>query len=257
MRLGLSSAAAPVAPLGELLDACVRRGLTALELERGHGHGVGPELSTDATADVARTVRGAGVRLAGYRLTPAEETRAEPDPRPASATAAADGASRARAWAGFAAVLEVPLLVSLDPRGAGMLERLTALGTDVLAVLPADPFAVDPAVLDAARGLPLAWDADPAAGLAAVAPRVLDRWGHRLRHIRLHGGGPEATEQEGRGVGALMARLALSGYAGTVALAPSSPRYRVIWDAWLGRRGGWGCGSRSEDRSLVSLASDR
>ncbi|MFW6331581.1 MAG: hypothetical protein ACOC3J_07650 [Gemmatimonadota bacterium] len=31
---------------------------------------------------------------------------------------------------------------------------------------------------------------------------------------------------------------------------------RVIWDAWLGRRGGWGCGSKVEDRTLVSLGGD-
>ena len=35
-------------------------------------------------------------------------------------------------------------------------------------------------------------------------------------------------------------------------LAPSSTRYRVAWETWLGRRGGWGCGSSGE-RSLTAL----
>ena len=40
---------------------------------------------------------------------------------------------------------------------------------------------------------------------------------------------------EGRGVGELMARLALSGFGGMVILAPSSPRFHVAWATWLGR----------------------
>lgn len=39
---------------------------------------------------------------------------------------------------------------------------------------------------------------------------------------------PEGSAQEGLGVGSLMARLAVAGFGGTVALAPSSERYRVV-----------------------------
>lgn len=45
MRLALSSAAAPDLALEELLDACVRRGLAALEPEAGHAHGIAPGLA--------------------------------------------------------------------------------------------------------------------------------------------------------------------------------------------------------------------
>jgi hypothetical protein len=60
--------------------------------------------------------------------------------------------------------------------------------------------------------------------------------------------------QEGQGIGALMARLTLAGYQGTLALAPSTSRYLYAWGAWLGRgTGGWGCGSKTADDSLVRL----
>jgi hypothetical protein len=85
--------------------------------------------------------------------------------------------------------------------------------------------------------------------------RLLDLFGRRLSHIRLLGGGPEAALHEGGGIGEVMGRLALSGYAGTMVLAPSSDRYRVAWQTWLGRRGGWGCGSRVSHPSLVQLSS--
>jgi hypothetical protein len=57
------------------------------------------------------------------------------------------------------------------------------------------------------------------------------------------------------GVGAMMRRLAVEGYAGTLVLAPSTARFRVAWRKWLGRRGGWGCGSSTgEDLPMVHLA---
>jgi hypothetical protein len=103
-------------------------------------------------------------------------------------------------------------------------------------------------------GLPMAWDADvTAGGVGTAAARLLARLGGRLRHIRLLGGGPEAAAQEGKGVGELMGRLAIAGYSGSVILSPSSTRYRLAWQNWLGRRGGWGCGSRQEAASLVCL----
>lgn len=259
MRLALSSAAAPTASLQELLDACVRRGLPALELEEGHGHGLDVGMARhQATTEARERAASQGVEIAGFRL-------ATPFPLLGDGTGLAD----------FARALGAPLLVPLAagaPAGADgadgadgegwaavpetarrLIDRLAAAGAPVRPVLPTAGGI--PGDLQALEALPLAWDADPTVTeLSAPARTVLEGAGARLVHIRLMGGGPEATEQEGRGVGALMAHLALAGYDGTVALAPSSPRYRVIWDAWLGRRGGWGCGSHAEDRSLVSLA---
>ncbi len=265
MRLALSSAAAPGASLGELLDAAARRGLPGVELVdgAGHGHGLAPGLIDTATAaGAADRAAEAGLEIAGFRLL-----RPLHDP----------GRPEIRALERFAHALRAPLLVPLalpadgpagpdGPDGAPREERwdravaaVVALhgGTmDARPLLPAGPAAL--MALDALdRALPgvdVAWDADPRAGdLGEHGTALLSRVGPRLRHVVLRGGGPEATEQEGRGVGSFMVRLAVSGYDGTVALAPSSSRYRVIWDAWLGRKGGWGCGSRSEDRTLVTL----
>lgn len=240
MRLALSSGAAPDAALGPLLESVARRGLPAVELVEGHGHGLDPGLiATTAAAEAARRAEAAGVALAGFRL---RETPSGPD--------SADFG----ALVGFARAIRCPILVPLSDRTEAVdsAAALRRVGVDVLSVLPSGPGA-----LGALGGLPpelaLAWDADPSLGeLAETGSALISRVGGRLRHIQLRGGGPEATEQAGRGVGSLMVRLAVSRYRGTVALAPSSDRYRVIWDAWLGRRGGWGCGSKAEDRGLVS-----
>lgn len=261
MRLALSSAAAPAATLDELLDAAARRGLAGLELVQGHGHGADPRRThTREAEEVARRATSSGVPIAGYRLAKCSDN--------------CDAGALASLTA-FARALDTPLLLPVSDRDegeagegaaswpvlAGVMATLKGQGIDVLPVLPAgaaalaaaDALAPKPVV---AVGPPLsvAWDADPGYGeLAETGSALLARPDVRLELVSLRGGGPESTEQEGRGVGSLMARLALDGFDGTVSLSPSSARYRVIWDAWLGRRGGWGCGSRSEDRTLVSL----
>jgi hypothetical protein len=247
MRLALSSAAAPDAPLDDLLAACVRRGLPALELEDGHAHGLGAGRAPHGDAAHARALAAsAGVQLAGYRLPAAED----------------DGSGRAALEAdmgslmAFALALGAPLhlpaswLVSA-PRDlqAGRVLAVLPAGEEGLSALD----ALDRGGRGGAR-LPVAWDVDPGnADISAVAGELIGRLGQRLRHIRLYGGGPEGSGQEGRGIGPLMARLALAGFTGTIALAPSSPRYHVAWSGWLGRRGGWGCGSAGKDRDLVTL----
>jgi hypothetical protein len=250
MRLGLSSAAAPDASLEELIEGCVRRGLVALELESGHDHGLAPGASARRAATDARArTTEAGIAIAGYRLA----TPAAPGSLATDAPEVADLITLGQS-------LGAPLLaesrVALDLAAAGV-----SGGCHVMAVLPPGEAAiVDLDILETAGAdggrIDLAWDLDPGAGdVSEVAAEVLARAGGRLRHIRLLGGGPEATAQEGRGVGSVMVRLTLAGFAGTVALAPSSPRHRVIWSAWLGRRGGWGCGSKEENRDFVRLVS--
>jgi sugar phosphate isomerase/epimerase len=240
MRLSLSSAAAPDASFHELLEVCARRGLTGLELEVGHGHGLDVSPGWADRATVARDAAAAtGIRIAGLRLSPAD---LEADPGDLAALSLSLGA---------------PLLVpaaAVESAPRGITSGL------VRVILPSGPAAIeafdrlDRGVRPAAR-LALALDVDPTIGDGATfAAEVLDRSGGRLRHIRLNGSGPEAVMHEGRGIGALLARLALSGFDGTLALAPSSSRYSVIWSAWLGRRGGWGCGSKTADRELVALS---
>jgi hypothetical protein len=97
------------------------------------------------------------------------------------------------------------------------------------------------AVLDASKS-----NVDDAAASLFTEYPVVD-------HITLRGGGPEAAQFEGRGIGALMARLALMNYQGVLALAPSSPAVLPVWRTWLTRGRNWGCGSKTADPSLVQL----
>ncbi|HEY0672955.1 MAG TPA: hypothetical protein VGD27_11835 [Longimicrobiales bacterium] len=96
-------------------------------------------------------------------------------------------------------------------------------------------------VLDAARE-------NVAEAAAAFFARNAD-----IPHITLRGGGPEAAQFEGRGIGGLMARLALMNYRGVLALAPSSTSVLPVWRTWLRRGRNWGCGSKTADPSLIQL----
>lgn len=235
MRLGLSSAAAPEASLDELFAACRRRGLVALELREEDGHGVSGAPDGIGGAEAQRRARAAGMEITGFR----------------SRTGGED-----LALARVAAGADAPVLVAGNCRLPSRAERgagLASVGAEIAVTVQGD---VPDEELERALACecPLAWDVDVAGGnVGATAARLLSRVGDRLRHVRIIGGGPEAAMQEGKGVGELMGRLALAGYDGSVILAPSSSRFRVVWQHWLGRRGGWGCGSKEEDPSLVNL----
>ena len=233
MRLGLSSAAAPDASLDELLDACGRRGLAALELRSGDAHGVAP-LGAGQAGEGGRRAAAAGVAIVGYRT---------------------DGDAADAALAELSRALGAPVLLDGPAGGAGRVERaaeITRLGGSAAVVVGGQAAAEDGALV-AARGIEVVWDADPAAGpVGEQVGALLARVGPRLALIRLAGGGPEALGQAGQGIGEMMGRLALSGYGGAVVLAPTSSRYRVAWQTWLGRGGGWGCGSKAVALPLVS-----
>jgi hypothetical protein len=243
MQLSLSSAAAPEAALAELLAACARRGLAALELVEGHAHGLGPEWGTGDGEALRSATRGAGVALCALYVT-------------SPGRHALGDAARVAAELAVPVVVPAPALVGdLLPRAV---RRCADAGAALLLAHGSDPAQVE-ALLEQLAALPggesvgLAWevrpetdDPDGMAGVPAVA-------GRRLRYVRLHGGGPESARQTGHGVGALMARLALARYGGPVVLTPSNPQYHYIWRAWLGRAGGWGCGSKQSDSSLVTL----
>ncbi len=233
MRLGLSSAAAPDASLDELLDACGRRGLAALELRSGDAHGVDP-LGAGQAGEGGRRAAAAGVAIVGYRT---------------------DGDAADAALAELSRALGAPVLLDGPAGVAGRVERaaeITRLGGSAAVVVGGQAAAEDGALV-AARGIEVVWDADPAAGpVGEQVGALLARVGPRLALIRLAGGGPEALGQAGQGIGEMMGRLALSGYGGAVVLAPTSSRYRVAWQTWLGRGGGWGCGSKAVALPLVS-----
>lgn len=232
MQLGLSSAAAPDARFAELLEVCARRGLAGLELREGDAHGL-----DEGTAPLAfAQATAAGVRITAWRVA------AERDD--------------ARLFV-LAATLRTRLLLETRENGvADAVERaqqLRGLGADVAVVVRGErSLAEAHPVLQA--GEDVAWDAAPVdAHVGGQAEALLRLAGPRLAHITLLGGGPEVTMHEGRGVGELMGRIALAGYQGALAQAPSSTRYRVVWQAWLGRRGGQGCGSKASDPDAVKL----
>jgi hypothetical protein len=217
MRLALSSAAAPDATLGELAAAARRRGLRALELQAGHGHGLLADASP--VPEAAQLLRGQGIEAVVLHS-------GEPD-RVKAAIAALGGL-----------VVTVVVPAGCERAGPGRPGVSTAAEFE-------DPAELLGAATHGAT-TSFSWTVRPGAcELESAAAIVIRSLAGRLRHVRLHGGGPEASAQEGQGVGALMRELALAGFEGTLALAPSSPRYRVVWATWLGRRGGWGCGSKT------------
>lgn len=236
MKLALASAAAPDAPLGDLLAACRRRGFAALELEEGHKHGVARELGALEAFAATELVTTTGFELVGLRLHgPIRE-----------------GAVRLLR---LQEALAAPLIIDASrPEAPDVAALLAREGPRRVMLSTRDP-------LELLESLPpsvgLAWDVAPAEGSgedeASAHRTVVERTGRRLRHVRLLGGGPESALHEGRGIGTLMGTLALSGFPGTLAVAPSSTRYRVAWDAWLGRRGGWGCGGAHEAPELVHI----
>lgn len=234
--LGLSSAAAPDAGLDELVEVSARRGFGALELSEGDGHGITPDSDKRAFAAAVKRAGSAGVRISGYRAL-----------RTGHHTALA----RLSRGLGVPVLLDGPADLSARLMRA---KAILAAGGEVSVVLRGTA-AIEEAALAASGGFTLAWEADPAlGGLGAMAGSLLRHHGSALRHIRLQGGGPEAVMQEGTGVGEMMRRLGVAGYAGTLILAPSTPRYRVAWRKWLERRGGWGCGSGGEELPLARLA---
>lgn len=246
MRLGLCSGAAPDASLDELLEAAGRRGLTALELREGDAHGIGGATSRTATAAAERAAA-AGVGITGYRATrqamiPEADPAGLPDPRRLARLGEQLGAA---------------ILVDGEDVVEGRLElvrRIVAEGVSAALVVRGQGAPVE-ARRAADEGLDVAWEADPGAcDPGAIVAELLVAAGPRLRHVRLHGGGPESAMHEGRGIGEMTGRLALAGYDGTVILTPTSARYRIAWQTWLGRRGGWGCGGKTADPELVHLS---
>lgn len=246
MKLALSTAAAPDLALDDLLDACARRGLAALELVAGDGHGVGPELDHREVLEVAAEAAARKVAIAAYRSRGLWEAAAPETVR-------------------LAFGLNAPVIVTLDPAEDDLpailnaAHRYAVVGATLLIEHGSTAEEAEELVRLSERLPPgtlgLAWDADPATGeLDRAAPEILAAANSRLRHIRLRGGGPETAQFEGQGIGSLIGRLTLARYDGFVAITPSTPRFRFAWNAWLGRgRGGWGCGSKVADDSLVTL----
>lgn len=235
MRLCVSSEAARGATPRELIAACARRGLAGLELHLPEPIRTGGAEHALEAATVACTARDAGVEVCGlYR------------PRL--------GAAEIDAAVTLAAAMDAPVIVPVSGVDRVVAAEAAAAfaqrGARLLLAHDSDPRVVDAIrwLIDPLPGdetIGLAWEIRPGVDDPGRLPDVLETAGGALRYVRLHGGGPEAQAQGGMGIGSLMARLTLARYSGPLVLTPSDPRYHVAWNRWLGRGGGWGCGSRA------------
>lgn len=243
MNLVVCSTAAPDAALPELLHAAARRGLAGIELAGGGGHGLGPLAPQAELAAARRAAADAGAGIASYRAASLEE-------------AASCECAHFAAFLGLAVI--APCAWFDDATLARTAECYRAAGARLVLTHGSDPDEagslrerVETVALDS---LGLGWEVRPGDDDPAAAPAVLRAAGPRLEYVRLHGGGPESPGQTGQGVGAVMARLTLARYRGPLVLTPSTPRYHEVWRRWLGRDGGWGCGSKTSDPSLVQIS---
>jgi len=224
MQLGLSSEAAYGASLDDLVATCARRGLAALELT----------LTNQVTADQLFRYfdADAAVRLSGLM---------------------SDDASAERRLATLSRDVGAPIIVRSPDRHAGIRHVLNIIeygGTALLLVKGPAPVWLDSVT---AAGIGFAWQVDESNPDPAGDAELIMRRVQHIEYVRLAGGGPETMMQEGRGIAGLMRTLALAGYNGPLILTPTSQRFRLAWSAWLGRRGGWGCGSKAnhEDNQTV------
>jgi hypothetical protein len=227
MRLGLGSGADPDATAAELAEACARRGLHALEVSAADD--AFASLDQFASADL-----GHGVTLVGIL---------------AAAAATEDATAMARR-------LAVPVIMDRGGDNGDNAAAVAAASVTAVANVSAVPLmrgAAEEWLQLLPASMPFAWQVDESVPDPAGDAARLLRLGSGPVLIRLVGGGPETALQDGRGVGALMRVLALAGYTGPLVVTPSSRRYRVAWSSWLGRRGGWGCGSSGDARTTTSL----
>lgn len=224
MRTALSSAVAPGASLEELLAGLARHGLGALELRLGDAHAIHSATPPPALAEARRLLAHAGVQVTG--LLDPDGSAPAPDVVRALGTKWLLGAS-----------------LSLHAR----LERADWARTTGVPVAVVVSGAAAPGEAHEVRraGHAVVWEAHPGhAPLEPLCDGVLAACGSQLTGVRLCGGGPEGSLHEGRGIGGIIARLTLAGFGGALILAPSDRRYHLVWDTWLGRHGGWGCGSK-------------
>lgn len=227
--LSLSSEAASGLSLAELDAACRARGLDGTEIVIPAG---------DDPTDVvtrASTSRARVVALRARALDPAS----------------------AGSLARCAAALGVPVSVPASAVAREQLDTVTQTFVRERArLLLGHRTKLDDTIelvatiraLDAGAALGLAWEVAPAVDDLGEASAVLLAASSYLGAVRLHGGGPEQRDQDGRGVGPLFAELALSGYAGPIILCPSRPEVVPRWTAWLASTKSSGCGHAVSER---------
>ncbi|MCC6647441.1 MAG: DUF2249 domain-containing protein [Polyangiaceae bacterium] len=225
MRLWLSTAAAPGVALDGLAPGCAGRGLDGVELVlEPSDTPEGGVAAARASAVAVRALRATHPAQLDGALIAARELGVPLSVPPA----VGEGLGRA--------ALEAAATTLLGTRGRLLLGFESRLEQAVAAAARIDAAGSPPA-------LGLAWELRPSSeDLRTPGPTLLAAHRH-LRLVRLHGGGPEQRDQDGKGVGPLLVDLALSGFQGAISLTPSAPSELARWREWLDSRKLAGCGS--------------
>lgn len=229
--LALSTEAAPELAFEALDAACRARGLD------------GEELVLDAARDPERVVaqaRAAGARIVALRVAHLDEATARTI---AHASRSLGVPVSVPPGVLYPALLDRVVPAFVQAGGRLLLGHRTDLD-EALATLAAIR------AHDAPETLGLAWELEPSAAELAAASAVLLATRERLGVVRLHGGGPEQRDQDGRGIGPLMVELALSGFGGPIIMCPSRPELRERWERWLEARGSSGCGHAASEKTI-------
>lgn len=229
MQLLLSSAALPDASLENLEDAAQRRSLRGLELvlEAGHAHGL----------DAARELRPVGHEV--------DDRTATPSPVRWVLAPSRAGTGEVLYWGHRAHILRAGLIVKQP-----VAEVPPGVRTALLHTTDVEE-ASRAAVWAERNGAYTCWEVNVGRLEADVLYDVLEVTGPHLVHVRLLGAGPESQQEEAdvSGRGALFSQLALQGYGGSIALAPSAPERTALWHAWLLEQRGWGCGTAARKKA--------
>ena len=232
MRLLLSSDALPDAGLDVLHQACRRRALAGLELSLGaeQAHGLDEQACPLHQQHGSPCVPEDVSSVVWLRL-----------PRAASLI-------MTMIWSGAAHQMKAGLLLQ-EPLPA------PPAATRMALVHGSDPAEARAAAGWARRhGARTCWEVTPGMLEPDRMERILEAALPTMAHVRLPGSGPEAEAPESAGTGSLLARLALSGYAGTISLVPSPGADLALWRRWLLDRRGWGCGTAAEKQARRAAA---
>jgi len=226
MRLCLSSDALPGGGPEQLQQACERRALQGLELtlNAGHAHGLDEAICPTKQNEGIDCFAGSHEAVQWLRL-----------PEPPSLTMLV-------IWAGGAHQLGAGLVLPVPVDCPLTIPTALLHGTDTEAARSAVAWAQQ-------HDASTAWTVDPAHATPDILRRVLDITAPTLAHVRLLGAGPEAKHADDDGTGTLMSELALRGYAGTLALAPSPQADLDRWARWLLTERGWGCNTAANKRA--------
>jgi hypothetical protein len=236
MQLALSSAAVPHASIDTLRSAARRRDLKALELLLGAGHGHGVGMPSKSPSSVNR------------RAIP---TKGESPPVQWLLASKRPTITDLLYWGRQAALLDAGLLLQgTVPESPLGLPLALVHGTDLEEAQRAAAWA---RMHNARTG----WTVELGQRTPEQFADVLEATASTLAHVRLLGAGPEAQSvgPDSLGAGTVLKELALKGYSGTVALAPSANGVTADWHEWLFEERGWGCNTaakKKDDRKAAA-----